>query len=214
MGNIYCSKKFSWAYLLFSWKWVWIILTMDILSPSPKASLKKQRQTARKVGVVNTLSNKMVFRWSYGHNSKCAKLPWSNRMYYILRTYAYDTWNIFYGLWSHTLRHKPTKSGGAWQIFRDLNVKNQLESHFFFDKTCIVCHTVMIQRALHSPDLGKCFTYSKHLRTTHEKIFTSFGIQILWQKHTQNYSSKMSWPHLRLFKVHLNLKNHEKTLRY
>ena len=54
-------------------------------------------------------------------------------------------------------------------------------------------------------------TYSRHLRTTHEKISTGFWIQILWQKHTQNYSSKMSWVHLGLFKVHLNLKNHQKT---
>ena len=78
------------------------------------------------------------------------------------------------------------KEWGAWQSFRDLNVKNPLQSHFFFDKTCIVCHTVMIQRALHSPDLGKCFTYSRHLRTTHEKISTGFWSWSLRQKSGQN----------------------------
>ena len=50
---------------------------------------------------------------------------------------------------------------------------------------------------LHFLYLGKCFTYSERLRTTHEKFLTSFWSQILCQKHTQNYSSKMSWYHLK-----------------
>ena len=156
-----------------------------------------------------------MVRLSYGHDSKNAIFSWSKRMFYILRAYAYDTWNIFYRLLKSHSSPQTHKEWGAWQSFRDLNAKNPLESHLFFDKTCIVCHTVMIQRVLHSPDLGKCFTYSRHLRTTHGKISTGFWIiQNLWQKHTQNYSSKMSWVHLRLFKVHFNLKNHEKTLRH
>ena len=171
-------------------------------------------QNREETGKLNAMSNK---KWFVCRTVMIQRAPYSPDLgeCFIYSERTRTTHEIFStGFWSHNLRHKPTKSGGAWQSFRNLNVKNPLESHFFFDKTCIVCHTVMIQRALHSPDLGKCFTYSKHLRTTHEKISTGFWIQILWQKHTQNYSSKMSWVHLRLFKVHLNLKNHEKTLRH
>ena len=42
------------------------------------------------------------------------------------------------------------------------------------NKKCLVGRTVMIQSALHSPDVGKCFTYSARLRTNHKKISTGF----------------------------------------
>ena len=34
---------------------------------------------------------------SYKHHSKCATFPWSSKMFYILRTYAFEAWKIFYG---------------------------------------------------------------------------------------------------------------------
>jgi len=44
----------------------------------------------------------------------------------------------------------------------------------------------MIQSALHSPDLGECFTYPERLRTTRRKFSTGFWSQSLRQKPTQN----------------------------
>ena len=54
--------------------------------------------------------------------------------------------------------HKMIEHSEAWQSFKDLNFKNPLESHFSFNKKCFVSRTVMIQRALHFPDLRECFT--------------------------------------------------------
>ena len=146
-----------------------------------------------------------MVRLSYGHDSKSAIFSWSRRMFYILRTYAYDTWNIFYRLLKSHSSPQTHKEWGAWQSFRDLNVKNPLENHFFFDKTCIVCHTVMIQRALHSPDLGKCFTYSERMRTMHRKFSTGFWSQSLRQKVTQNDST--FWSLTKLQKPQLQKSN-------
>ena len=42
------------------------------------------------------------------------------------------------------------------------------------NKKCLVGRTVMIQRALHSPDIGERFTYSECMRTTHRKFSTGF----------------------------------------
>ena len=42
------------------------------------------------------------------------------------------------------------------------------------NKKCFVGRTVMIQYALHSPDLGEGFTYSERMRTTHKKFSTGF----------------------------------------
>ena len=41
------------------------------------------------------------------------------------------------------------------------------------NKKCFVGRTVMLQTALHFPDLGD-FTYSERMRTTHEKFSTGF----------------------------------------
>ena len=60
----------------------------------------------------------------------------------------------------------------AWQSFRDLTFKNPLESHFSFNKKCLVGRTVMNQNALYFPDLGECFKYSERMRTTHKKFYT------------------------------------------
>ena len=147
----------------------------------------------------------------YGHDSKSAIFSWSRRTFYILRTYAYDAWKSFYGLLKSQSSPKPHTEWGAGQSFRDLNLKIPLESHFSFNKKYIVCRTVTIQLALRSPHLGKCFTYSERLRTTHEKFSTGFRSQMLCQKPTQNYPSKSNRHALRLFKVHLDLKNHQKT---
>ena len=61
----------------------------------------------------------------------------------------------------------PQRVGSLTELQR-LECQKSTWKSLFFDKTCIVRHTVMIQRALHSPDLGKCFTYSRHLGMTHE----------------------------------------------
>ena len=66
--------------------------------------------------------------------------------------------------------HKMTKYSEAQRNFRDLNFKNPLESHLFFNKKCFVGLTVMIQNASHFSDLGECFTYSERMRVTHEKF--------------------------------------------
>ena len=42
------------------------------------------------------------------------------------------------------------------------------------NKKCLVGRTVMIQRALHSSDIGERFTYSECMRTTHRKFSTGF----------------------------------------
>ena len=155
-----------------------------------------------------------MVRLSYSHDSKSAIFSWSERMFYILRTYAYDTWNIFYGLLkSHSSPQTHKEWGSLTELQRLECQKSTQKSLFLWENMHRLSHGHDSTCATF-PDLGKCFTYSRHLRTTHEKISTGFWTQILWQKHTQNYSSKMSWPHLRLFKVHLNLKNHQKTLRH
>ena len=151
---------------------------------------------------------------TYGHDSKSGIFSWSRRTFYILRTYAYDAWESFYGLLKSQSSPKPHTEWGAGQSFRDLNLKIPLESHFCFNKKYFVCRTVTIQLALRSPHLGKCFTYSERLRTTHEKFSTGFRSQMLCQKPTQSYPSKSNWHPLWLFKVHLDLKNHQKTSRH
>ena len=59
----------------------------------------------------------------------------------------------------------------AWQSFRDLTLKNPLESHFSFNKKCLVGRTVMNQSAICFPDLGEYFNYSERMRTTHKKFY-------------------------------------------
>ena len=127
-----------------------------------------------------------MIRWSYGHDSKCATFPWSGRRFYILRTYTYVAWKIFYGLLKSKSSPKTHTKWGAWQSLRDLNFKNLLESHFSCNKKWFVGRTVMIQSALHFPDLGECFTYPERLRTTRRKFSTGFWSQSLRQKPTQN----------------------------
>ena len=83
--------------------------------------------------------------------------------------------------------HKMIKDSEAWQsCSRDMNFKNPLESHFSFNKKCFVDRTVMIQSALHFPDLRECFIYSERMRTTHRKVSTGFWSQSLRQNLTQN----------------------------
>ena len=91
----------------------------------------------------------------------------------------------------------------AWQSFRDLNFKNSLESHFSFNKKCLVGRTVMIQRALHSPDIGKRFTYAECMRTMHRKFSTGFWSQSLWQKPQRKAEYSEAWQSFR----NLNFKN-------
>ena len=38
----------------------------------------------------------------------------------------------------------------------------------------------MIQRALHFPDLGECFTYSKRMRTTNKTFFIEGKVTFEW----------------------------------
>ena len=75
--------------------------------------------------------------------------------------------------------HKMIEYSETWKNFRDLNFKNPLEGHFIFNKKCFVSHKVMIQCALHFPDLGKRFTNSKFMHTMHSKISASFWSQSL-----------------------------------
>ena len=35
---------------------------------------------------------------SHGHDSTCAIFPWSRKVFYILKTFAYDAWKNFYRL--------------------------------------------------------------------------------------------------------------------
>ena len=70
--------------------------------------------------------------------------------------------------------HKMIEYSEAWQSFRDLTFKNPLESHFSFNKKCLVGCTVMIERALSSPDFGERFTYLECMRATHRKFSTGF----------------------------------------
>ena len=70
--------------------------------------------------------------------------------------------------------HKMKAYSEAWRSSRDVNFKNPLESHFFFDKKFSVGRMALIQNALHSPGLGECFTYSERMRTTYEKVSTGF----------------------------------------
>ena len=42
------------------------------------------------------------------------------------------------------------------------------------NKKWFVCRTVMIQKALYSPDLGERFTYSERMRMTHKKFSMYF----------------------------------------
>ena len=48
-----------------------------------------------------------MFRWSYGHDSKCATFSWSRGMFYMLRMYVYDTRKIFY--WLSKSKSSPKK---------------------------------------------------------------------------------------------------------
>ena len=127
---------------------------------------------------------------SYKHHSRCAVFRWSWRMFYIPRTYAFDVWKIVYGRLKSKVfaknSHKMIEYSEAWQSFRDLNFKNPLESHFSFNKKCFVGRPVMNQNALHFPDLGKCFTYSKRMLTTHTKFSKGFWSQSFHQKLIQN----------------------------
>ena len=138
-----------------------------------------------------------MFRGSYGHDSKCATFLWSGRRFYILRTYTYDAWKIFYGLLKSNSSSKNNTEWGASQSFRELNFKNPLESYFSFDKKCFIGCTVMIQNALHFPDLGECFTYAERMRVTHEKFFTVVWSQSLCQKPTHFVSKAL--PSFRIF---------------
>ena len=140
---------------------------------------------------------------TYGHDSKSAIFSWSRRTFYILRTYAYDAWKSFYGLLNPQSSPKPHTEWGAGQSFKDLNLKIPLESHFSFNKKYIVCRTVTIQVALRSFHLGKCFTYSERLRTTHEKFPTG-----------TKWSIKIESTHLKTLQSSFGLKNHQKTSRH
>ena len=154
-----------------------------------------------------------MVRLSYGHDSKNAIFSWSRRMFYILRTYAYDTWNIFYRLLKS---HSSPQTHKEWRRLTELQRLECQKSTWkllFLDETCIFCHTVMIQRALHSPDLGKCFILKAFAYDAWKNFYRLLNSNSLAKTRT-NLFLRISWPHLRLFKVHLNLKNHEKTLRH
>ena len=138
-----------------------------------------------------------MHRLSHGHDSTCATFPWSRKMFYILRTYVYDSWKLFYELLKSNSSSKNNTEWGAWQSFRELNFKNPLESYFSFDKKCFVGCTVMIQSALHFPDLGECFPYVERMRAIHEKFFTVVGSQSLCQKPTHFVSKAL--PSFRIF---------------
>ena len=101
-----------------------------------------------------------------------------------------DVWKLrFWAIFKKYLAknsHRMIEYSAAWQSFRFLNLTNPLESHFSFNKKCFVGRTVMIQCALHSPDLTERFTYSERVHTTHRKISAGFWSQRLRQKVTQN----------------------------
>ena len=99
-------------------------------------------------------------------------------MFYILRTYVYDPSKIFYELLKPKSSPKSQTEWGAWQSFRKLNFKNLLESHFSFDKKCFIGCTVMIQSAIHFPDLGEYFTYAERMRVTHENFLQSSKVKV------------------------------------
>ena len=89
-----------------------------------------------------------MFGWSYGHDSKCATFLWSERIFYMLRTYAYDQWKFFYGLLkskslpkSHSLRQQATKNDRifyhfVWLFGEDFDFKSPWKtfdvSHGYF----------------------------------------------------------------------------------
>ena len=54
------------------------------------------------------------------------------------------------------------------------------------NKKFFVGRIVMIQSAIHFPDLGKCYTYSERLRTTHRKFSTG-----VWSQSLRQISHKM-----------------------
>ena len=89
------------------------------------------------------------------------------------------------------------------QIFRDLNFKNPLESHFSFNKKCFVGRTVMIQSALHSPDLVEYFTYLERMRTMIEKFSTGSWSQSFCQNPHELIEYSEAWQRFR----NMNFKN-------
>ena len=127
-----------------------------------------------------------MFGGSYDHESKCAIFPWSRKVF------TYPEWRgttpkkFSTGFWSQSLRQKLTQSGKFGRPSETWISKKSLESHFSFNKKCLVGRMVMNQNALYSPDLGECFTYSECRRTTHRKFSTGFWSQSLRQKLTQN----------------------------
>ena len=90
------------------------------------------------------------------------------------------------GFWSQSLRQKLTQSGKFGRPSETWISKKSLESHFSFNKKCLVGRMVMNQSALYFPGLGECFTYPECRCTTHRKFSTGFWSQSLRQKLTQN----------------------------
>ena len=89
------------------------------------------------------------------------------------------------GFWSQSLRQKFAQSCKFGRAPETWISKNSLESHFSFNKKCLVSRAVMNQNALYSPELVECFTYSERMRTTDRKFYTGLWSQTLHQKNAQ-----------------------------
>ena len=71
--------------------------------------------------------------------------------------------------------------GFQWVLIRFSDIKKAASKpkgkggfNTLSNKKCYVGRTIMIQSALHFPDLEKCFTYPQRMRTTHEKFSVGF----------------------------------------
>ena len=81
--------------------------------------------------------------------------------------------------------------GGVDSILRNQiryvqNREERKKLNAMSNKKWLVWRTVMIQRALYSPDPGERFTYSERMRMTREKVSMGFWSHSLRQNPTQN----------------------------
>ena len=104
------------------------------------------------------------------------------------------------GFWSQSLRRKLTQNGRiSWSLteFQRLEFQKFTRKSLFLQWKCLVNRTVMIQGALHSPDIGERFTCSECMHTTHRKFSTGFWRQNLCQKSVHFVSEAL--PSFRIF---------------
>ena len=150
---------------------------MDILSPSPKVQYNERSgvQTARKVGSVKTLSNKKCFVG----RMVIIQSPLNSPDLTECITYSERTRTTheksFKDFIIQSLCQNPYTMEGLAKLqrleFQKIHLKVPFRS---FNKKCTVGRMVMIQSALHFSDLGKCFTYSERMLTTHRNFSTGF----------------------------------------